>query len=246
MLIDSHCHLDDAQFAGDPSAGSGQVLDAIIHRANDVGVVAIVTAGVDIESSRAAVRLAERYASVYAVVGIHPEHADTFNAETLKAIRDLAQHSKVVGIGEIGLDFHYADGAPREAQEKNFSAQLELAAELGKPVVIHDRDAHAAVMNLIAQHSARGLLHCFSGDRPLAERAIELGYYISFAGNLTFPNARSLHAIARVVPLERVVIETDAPYLAPTPRRGQRNEPANVARVAEKIAELKNLPIEIG
>jgi TatD DNase family protein len=147
------------------------------------------------------------------------------------------------------LDFHYADGAPRAVQEQNFIAHLELAEELGLPVVIHDRDAHEALMDILrgrgARSESRGILHCFSGDLAMANEAIDLGFSISFAGNLTFANARQLHDIAAAVPLERIVIETDAPYLAPMPNRGKRNEPAYVARVAEKIGELKNLPLEI-
>jgi len=242
-LIDSHCHLADAQFADD--------VDAVLARSNTAGVVAMVCAGADIASSRAAVRIAEQSESVYAVVGIHPEHADSFSTDAIKTIGDLAAHPRVVGVGEIGLDFHYADAAPRETQEENFIAHLDLAEELGLPVVIHDRDAHDALMTIlrgrgdsrIAQR--RGILHCFSGDLAMANEAIDLGYFISFAGNLTFQNAQPLREIAAAVPLERIVIETDAPYLAPMPYRGKRNEPAYVARVAEKIAELKNLPLEM-
>lgn len=240
-MIDSHCHLTDAQFTDD--------LDAVILRSKTAGVVAMVCAGVDVESSRAVVQLAERFESVYAVVGIHPEHADTFDADAIESIRDLAQKNKVVGIGEIGLDFHYP-GAPRQqAQEKNLTGHLDLADELGLPVVIHDRDAHDALMAILRSRGdsriaqPRGILHCFSGDLAMAHKAIDLGYYISFAGNLTFANARQLHEIAAVLPLQRIVIETDAPYLAPMPDRGKRNEPAYVARVAEKIAVLKELPL---
>ncbi|MBM3127038.1 MAG: TatD family deoxyribonuclease [Chloroflexi bacterium] len=236
MLIDAHCHLDDAQFAND--------LDAVIARAEDAGVGAIITAGADVASSRAAIALAEKYEIVYAVVGIHPHHSETWNDENRAAIRDLATHPKVVGIGEIGLDFHYADAAPRELQERVFNAQLDLAAELGKPVVIHNRDADDAVMAVLgvfsnASTKPRGILHCFSGDETMARAAIDLGYLISFAGSVTFKNAPRLHALASALPLEHFVIETDAPYLSPL--RGKRNEPANVARVAAKIAELKKI-----
>jgi TatD DNase family protein len=241
MLIDAHCHLDDEAFASD--------LDAVIARAEQSRVHAIITAGADVASSRAAVALAERYQSVFAVVGIHPHHAETFDEKNLAVIRELAAQRKVIGIGEIGLDFHYADGAPRDLQEKVFSAQLDLAAELGKPVVIHDRDAHAAVMEILRRRDVRkgvqlnappkrGILHCFSGDLTMAREAIALGYLISFAGNVTFKNAPRLHALAAALPLESIVVETDAPYLSPW--RGRRNEPANVARIAAKIAELKN------
>ena len=250
MLIDAHCNLDDEAFAPD--------LDAVIARAESAGVGVIVTAGADVASSRAAVALAERYPIVFAVVGIHPHHAASCDRQGLAAIRDLASRRKVIGIGEIGLDFHslqdasrYPDGAARATQEQVFSAQLDLAAELGKPVVIHDRDAHAAVMDILrrgAQWNAptrlnapakpRGILHCFSGDLAMAREAIDLGYLISFAGNVTFRNAPRLRALAGALPLAAIVVETDAPYLSP--QRGARNEPANVARVAARLAELRN------
>jgi TatD DNase family protein len=232
MLIDAHCHLNDEQFAGD--------LDAIIARAADAGVETIITAGADVESSRAAVALAEQHKNIYAVVGIHPEHADSFDDESFAAIRDLAQHGKVVGIGEIGLDFYWTQNPPREIQERALIAQLDLAVELGKPVVIHDRDAHRELMDILARRTEpRGILHCFSGDLAMARRAIDLGFYISFAGNVTFKNARKLQEIARALSLDCIIVETDAPYLSPL--RGKRNEPANVARVVAKIAELKNI-----
>ena len=233
MLVDAHCHLDDEQFADD--------VDAVVARAVDAGVVAMVTAGGDVASSRAAVGLAEKYERVYVAVGIHPHHTALFSETALKAIRSLAQHPQVVAIGEIGLDFHYADSAPRDGQERNLVAHLDLAAELGKPVVIHDRDAHRQVMEILQQRKGkpRGMLHCFSGDLAMAQQAIDLGYLISFAGNVTFSNARQLQEVARALPLDRILIETDAPYLSP--QRGRRNEPANVARVAVKIAELKNV-----
>lgn len=233
MLIDAHCHLDDEQFAND--------LDAVIARAQDAGVGAIITAGADVASSRAAVALAERFKIVYAVVGIHPHHAASCDDKNLAAIRDLAMHHKVVGIGEIGLDFHYADGAPRALQEHVFRAQLALAAELAKPVVIHNRDADDALMDILRQRAGkpRGILHCFSGDLAMARAAIDLGFLISFAGSVTFKNAPRLRALASALPLEHLVAETDAPYLSPL--RGKRNEPANVARVAAKIAELHKI-----
>ena len=233
MLIDAHCHLNDEQFADD--------LAQVITRAHDAGVTRLINAGTNIELSRAAIELADRYKSVYAVVGIHPEHAATFDDEQLQTIGDLAAHRKVVGIGEIGLDFYWKENPPREAQERALIAQLDLAAELNKPVVIHDRDAHDALMAILRQRigTPRGILHCFSGDLGMAREAIDLGYLISFAGNLTFKNAARLQEIAKELPLDRIVIETDAPYLSPL--RGKRNESANVVRVAQKIAELKNI-----
>ena len=237
MLIDAHCHLDDEQFAND--------LDAVIARAADAGVSAIITAGADVSSSRAAVTVAEKCDGVYAVVGVHPEHADVFDGESLNAIRDLAQHRRVIGIGEIGLDFYWQNNPPREMQTSALIAQMDLAQELGKPVVIHDREAHAELMDILVRRGGnpQGVLHCFSGDLEMARRAIDLGYYISFAGNVTFKNALHLQEIARVMPLERIIIETDSPYLSP--QRGKRNEPANVALVCSKIAELKDSAISL-
>lgn len=233
MLIDAHCHLNDEQFIND--------LDAVIARAQDAGVAAIITAGADVASSRAAVALAERYAIVYAVVGIHPEHAAAFDDANGQTIRQLALQHKVVGIGEIGLDFYWKENPPRETQERAFIAQLDLAAELSKPVVIHNRNAAEAALTILGRYRGklRGILHCFSGDLAMAQQAIDLGFLISFAGNVTFKNAQALHAVAQALPLDRIIIETDAPYLSPW--RGKRNEPGNVARVAAEIAALKNI-----
>ncbi len=232
MWIDVHCHLDDEQFAGD--------LDDVMARAEAARVQAIITAGTNVMSSRVSIALAERYPMVYAVVGIHPQHADTWNAETHAAIRDLAVHRKVVGIGEIGLDFYWSNNPPRAVQEKVLIAQLDLAAELGKPVVIHNRNADAALMEILrrCKGKPRGILHCFAGNLAMARQAIELGFYISLAGNVTFKNAAALQTIAAALPLDRMTLETDAPYLSPA--RGQRNEPANVARIGEKLANLKS------
>ena len=252
MLIDAHCHLDDAQFADE--------LDRVIARAQAAGVRAIISAGATLASSRAAVALADRFDGVYATVGIHPEHAATCDDEKLKVIRDLASHRKVIGIGEIGLDFYWQNNPPRATQERALIAQMELAAELNKPVVIHDRNAHPELMAILRRGvqlnardtredvqlsvpTPRGVLHCFSGDRAMARQAIDLGFLISFAGNVTFKNARALQEIARELPLDQIVIETDAPYLSPL--RGKRNEPANVARVAAAIAELKQIELSV-
>ena len=233
MLIDAHCHLDDEQFANE--------LGALLARAADAGVGMVITAGADVASSQAAVALSEKYDAVYAVVGVHPEHSAAFDEAAQKAIRALALHPKVVGIGEIGLDLYWAQNPIRQIQEHALLAQLDLAQELDKPVVIHDRSAHAELMKILRERGGKpqGMLHCFSGDLEMARQAIDLGYYISFAGNVTFKNARPLQEIARALPLERILVETDSPYLSP--RRGQRNEPANVTLVAAKIAELKNI-----
>ncbi len=237
MLIDAHCHLEDEQFAGD--------LDEVIARAVDAGVVAMVIAGTDIPTSQAAIALADRYAPVYAAVGIHPHHAGTFSDTTRKAIHALAQHRKVVAIGEIGLDFHYPDGASRAVQERNFIAHLDLAEELGKPVVIHDRDAHDRVLAILCERNGkpRGMLHCFSGNLAMARRAVEMGHLISFAGNVTFSNAHELQAVASALSLDNILVETDSPYLSP--HRGRRNEPANVTAVSAKLAELLHADADV-
>lgn len=236
MWVDAHCHLDDEQFAND--------LDPVLARAHNANVRALITAGADVASSRAVVALAERHPNVYAVVGIHPHHAETFSDETFAAIREMAMHPRVVGIGETGLDFHYDDGAPRELQERVFRAHLNLAVELGKPVVIHNRDAHDAVMRILREYAGapRGILHSFSGDLPMAQEAIALGYTLSFSGTVTFKNAPRVRAIATSVPFDHIVLETDAPYLSPL--RGRRNEPANIIHIATKIAELKQIELD--
>lgn len=239
-LVDTHAHLDDPRFAGEQ--------DAVVARALAAGVARIVTVGADLATSRAAVALARRHAGVYAAVGVHPHEAKTLDQAGLAELRALAGEAKVVAIGEIGLDFHY-DHSPREAQAWAFRAQLELARELGLPVVVHDREAHAETMAALREWARsgpgarRGVLHCFSGDEAMAREAIDLGFTISFAGPLTFAKSTQLRRLAATLPLESVVVETDCPYLAPEPLRGRRNEPANVRFVAAKLAEARGLDL---
>ncbi len=233
MLVDSHAHLDDPRFDADR--------DAVIARAA-TRLDAIITVGADLETSRNAVALAHRYPGVYAAVGIHPHEAGQADDAALSELERLCGEDKVVAVGEIGLDF-YRNLSPVEQQRQAFIKQLELARRVGKPVIIHDRDAHQEVLDIVSRRATgmRGVLHCFSGDRWLAHAALELGFYLSFAGPVTFNNARQLQAVASDVPLERILVETDCPYLAPHPLRGQRNEPAYVALVAEVIAQLKGV-----
>jgi len=244
MLIDTHVHLDFRQFDDDR--------DAVLARAWQAGVAAIVTIGIDLETSQAAVALAEAHEQVYATVGFHPHDAKTADAAALAELRELAGHPQVVAVGEMGLDF-YRDRSPRDVQRHVFRQQLHIAAELGKPVVIHDRQAHAETLEILRQWvtesqpepcERRGVFHCFSGDVTLAEAAIELGFFIGVDGPITYRNARELPAIVKALPLDRLLVETDAPFLTPHPHRGQRNEPAYVRLVAEKLAELKNLSLE--
>lgn len=244
-LVDSHCHLDSAQFDADRPV--------VLARAIESGVTHIINPGVDVPSSRAAVNLAQQHASIYAAVGVHPHDAKTLDASGLEELKRLAGLPKVVAIGEIGLDF-YRNLSPPEVQRRAFRAQLDLAAELGLPVIIHDRDAHDEVLAILrdwALHAPRstlngqaGVLHSFSGDWTLAQRALELGFYIGISGPVTYPNASRLREVARAVPIERLLIETDAPYLTPHPHRGQRNEPVNVRRVAQALADIKSLTLE--
>jgi TatD DNase family protein len=236
-LVDTHAHLDDRQFNDDRE-------DAI-QRSFAAGVRCIITIGTDLDSSRAAVALARQHASVYAAVGVHPHDATRVGPGTLERLLQYAQDDRVVAVGETGLDF-YRNLSPHDRQKEVFIAHLELARRVDKPVIIHDRDAHAETMAILREKGWNwpGVLHCFSGDREMALEAIEMGFYISFAGPVTFPNAHRLQELARELPLERILVETDSPYLAPQPRRGQRNEPANVRWVAAKIAALREISLE--
>lgn len=242
MLIDSHCHLDFSKFDRDR--------ETVVQRAREAGVEFIINPGYNLESSRRAVALTERYPEVYAAVGVHPHEAKTVTDEVIAELRLLAAQPKVVAIGEIGLDF-YRDLSPRDVQRRVFRQQLALATELDLPVIVHDREAHSEVMAILAGYlkfqtsnlkvgdsELKGVLHAFSGDRAMAEKVFDLGFCLGIAGPVTFRNARRLRALVRGLPLKRLLIETDAPYLAPHPYRGKRNEPARVALVAAAVAEL--------
>jgi TatD DNase family protein len=238
MFIDSHCHPFMADF--DPDRRE------MLERARRAGVSALIAVGYDLESSRLAATLAETSPAVFAAVAIHPHHATDATPAALDSLRRLAAGSRIVAIGETGLDF-YRNRSPRDAQEAALRAHLRLARELALPAVIHDRDAHAEVMAILAEED-HGLpaviLHCFSGDRAMAEAAWARGYYVSVAGPLTYRSANGLRAVARIGPRDRLVIETDAPYLPPEPFRGRRNEPAYVCRVAEALARLWDAEVE--
>ncbi|MGB8644780.1 MAG: TatD family hydrolase [Anaerolineae bacterium] len=237
-FVDTHAHLTDDKFATD--------LEAVIARAQQAGVTRVLTLGTDVASSRAAVALAAKYPGVYAAVGIHPESVREASLDDLAVIRDLAAHPKVVAIGEIGLDYHW-DPASADLQREFLERQLALAVELALPVSIHDRDAHQKILETLRSlggQGVRGVLHAFSGDEAMAHEALELGFLISLAGPITFLNARHAPALVARLPLDRIVIETDSPYLAPHPLRGRRNEPAHVTRVAERIAELQGLTVQ--
>jgi TatD DNase family protein len=237
-LVDSHCHLDDAQFDSDR--------EEAIARARAAGVETLLAVGTgngppDLE---AGIRLAEAHAEIYATVGVHPHDAAKAAPETFERLRELLGHPKVVALGEIGLDYHY-NFSPPEVQRSVFARQLEAAREAGKPAIIHTREAWEDTLRLIRESGvASGIMHCFSGGLEEAEDALALGFHVSFAGVVTFPKALRVQAAARVVPSGRLLVETDAPYLAPAPHRGQRNEPAFVIETARKLAELRGTTLE--
>lgn len=236
--FDTHAHLYDKAFDRDRDEVLARTLEAVDY---------VVIPSENYETSQKAVRLAETYGPVYGAVGIHPHETKYASEEILQKIGDLAQLPKIKAIGEIGLDYHffYSD---KETQQKWFARQIELARDLDLPFLIHDREAHGDTLSILKKHKnsrMRGIMHCFSGSVETAEELIKLGFYISFAGPLVFPNSRRLKEAAREIPLDRLLIETDSPYLTPPPHRGERNEPANVIYVAEEIARLKGIPVEI-
>jgi TatD DNase family protein len=236
MLADSHCHLDHEQFNADR--------DAVIERALGAGVGCMVAIGTgdgppDLETG---IRLADRYPEIYATVGVHPHDAAKASAETFQRMAELLRHPKVVALGEIGLDYHY-DFSPRDTQRDVFVEQMRVASDARKPIVIHTREAWEDTLALIEKHwtptRLPGIMHCFSGGPAEAARCVELGFYLSFGGIVTFPKALELQEAARTAAEDRILVETDAPYLAPVPRRGKRNEPAYVVETARKLAGLR-------
>ncbi len=238
MLIDTHAHLEMREFNDDR--------DDVIKRAREAGVEYILTIGTTIESCRDAVLLADKYDFIYAAVGIHPHEAKDILHPAYELIRRFAQHKKVVAYGEIGLDYHY-EHSPRTDQKRKFRDMLHEARELKLPIIVHDRDAHEDMLQILSEEWSPGLggvMHCFSGNVELARKLIEMGFLISIAGPVTFPKAEALREVVRRIPIEYLLIETDAPYLAPQPMRGKRNEPAFVRHTAEAIAKIKGLSFD--
>ena len=236
MFFDTHAHYDDKAFDEDR--------DSLLAALPEAGVTLVIDPVCDVKSSRAAIELAARYEHVYAAVGIHPEELGDFTEENLNEIAHLAMDGKCVAIGEIGLDYYWDDTYKAE-QKELFRRQIELALELSKPIIVHDREAHGDSLELVSRYpELRGVFHCFSGSAEMAKELLRRGWYLGFDGPVTYKNARKALEVMELCPIDRLLLETDSPYLAPEPVRGRRNEPANVYHVAEKIAELRGESLE--
>jgi TatD DNase family protein len=238
MLIDSHAHLEMPEFEKD--------LEEVIHRAKDRDVNCIFTVGTEQGGWKIAVDIARTHPNVYAILGVHPHNAREIKHQTYSMLRELCREEKVRALGEIGLDF-FRNVSPREIQLRRFREQIGLARELGLPLVVHDREAHRETLEVLRSENAGtcgGVLHCFSGDYDMARKCLDMGLHISVAGSITFRNAEEVRGVIRKLPLDGVLVETDAPFLAPVPFRGKRNEPGYVRYSVEKIAEIKNIPFE--
>lgn len=239
MLVDSHCHLDFPDFADE--------LDAVVARARDVDVGAMLTICTHVTRFPQVLAVAERFDTLWCTVGIHPHEAASEPETSAEALVRLAEHPKVVGFGETGLDYHYMH-SPKAAQQRSFRAHITAARQAQLPLVVHTREADADTARILEEEAGQGafpgLLHCFSGPRHLAEKAVDLGFLISFSGVLTFKKADSLRDIAAALPADRILVETDAPFLAPVPRRGKRNEPAYVRHTAAELARARGTTFE--
>ena len=238
MLFDTHAHYDSRQFNADR--------EEVLSGLKEQGVSLVVNPGCDIPTSRMAVAIAEKHPFVYAAVGFHPEELDGAELSDLEEIRALAAHEKVVAIGEIGLDYYWVkDEEGRKKEQDFFRAQLALAEELDLPVIVHDREAHGDTLAIVKEYpNVKGVFHCYSGSVEMAEELVKMGWMISFTGVLTYKNARKSVEVAEAVPMERLMVETDAPYMAPEPHRGKRNDSGYVVHTCRKLAEIKGLSLE--
>lgn len=237
-LFDSHCHLEDERFQGE--------VEDVLARMAKAGVTRCILASSDMPTGTKIVGLADQYPQVYGMVGFHPHEASQFREDDLEQMAQWLKHEKIVGVGEIGLDYYY-DHSPRDVQRQVLERQLDFALEQKVPVAFHIRDAHGDTLDMFSHRKGRlpeGVLHCFSGSLECARQYLDMGFYLSFAGPVTFKNAAKLQEVAKYCPIDRLLVETDSPYLAPVPLRGQRNEPANVRFVAQMVAELKGMDAE--
>ena len=236
MLFDTHAHMNDPAFDEDR--------EAVLLGLKEKGVEYVMNVGCCLDSSRDCIAMAERYPFVYASVGSHPDSADEVDEAAIGQYRVMAQHEKVLAIGEIGLDYHYED-IPRQIQQKAFRLQLELAEELNMPVIVHEREAHDDGMRIVKEFKGvGGVFHCYSGSAEMARQLVDMGWYIGFTGVLTFKNARKAVETAQRIPLDRIVLETDCPFMAPEPFRGKRCDPGYLYRMAERLAELRGISVE--
>ena len=236
MLFDTHAHLNDPAFDPDRE----ELMNGLAAK----GVGYVMNAGCSLESSRDIVKMTEQYSWLYGSVGSHPDSADEVNEEVIEEYRQLCRHEKVKAIGEIGLDYYYED-IPRDIQQNAFRMQMALAKELDMPVIVHEREAHDDGMRIVKEFpTVTGVFHCYSGSAEMARQLVKLGWYIGFTGVLTFKNARKAVETAASIPLDRIVLETDCPFMAPEPYRGKRNDPGYLIKMAEKLAEIRNLSTE--
>ena len=236
MLFDSHAHLNDEAFDQDRAE--------LLETFRDAGVGLVMNAGCSLASSREGIALAEAYPWIYCSVGTHPDTADEVNEEVLEVYRQMCSHPKVKAIGEIGLDYYY-ETIHRDAQMRAFRMQMQLAEELDMPVIVHERDAHEDGMSIVKEFpKVKGVFHCYSGSAEMARQLVDMGWYIGFTGVLTFKNARKAVETAAAIPLERILLETDCPYMAPEPYRGKRNHPGYLPKMAEKLAQIRGIPVE--
>ena len=241
MIIDTHAHIDVADYDEDR--------EAVIQRARESGVQYMVNIGCDVESSYRSMELSEQYDFIYATAGVHPHDVKSIDADTYTHLRQLLLHPKVIALGEIGLDY-FKNYSPQDEQRTHFRKQIQLAREMNKPIVIHSRDANEDIIAILSEfypkdpNAHSGIFHCFSGDQELADKALEMGFYISFSGSVTFKKSDGLRDVAKTIPADRLFAETDCPYLTPAPHRGKRNEPAYVNFTAERLAEIRGLRIE--
>lgn len=237
-IFDSHSHYDDEAFDEDRYE--------VIKEISDAGVIGILNCGASLKGARDSVILANKYDFIYAAVGIHPSYAEEVNSDVLAEIEQLCSNEKVRAIGEIGLDYYWEENPSRDIQKEAFRAQMQLANNLALPVVIHDRDAHKDTLEIMKEFpEVKGVVHCFSGSVEFAKECLRLGYYIGFTGVITFKNAKKIMEVAREVPVDKILVETDCPYMAPTPYRGKRNQSPYIIQILGKIAEIKEIPIEI-
>jgi TatD DNase family protein len=236
MYFDTHAHYDDKRFNDDR--------DVLLEQMNAAGVAIILNAASSLRSTRFSLELAEKYPFIYASVGVHPHDSKSMTDETISALEELLLHQKAVAVGEIGLDFHY-DFSPRDIQKRRFREQLELARRAKKPVIIHERESLIDTLNIIRDyHDLTGVFHCFSGSWETAKTILDMGWYLSFTGVITFSNARRAPEVIGKMPLDRIMLETDCPYLAPEPMRGRRNSSLYLPYIAEKVAEIRSMAVE--